>query len=156
MVSGWCGDSSIEFTSDVGLSLFSNGSFPSFGGSNFGSISFGNISLGSGSLGSGITTSDGGSIGGDSIGSGNRNEDTPLAVHVCNSQGELILISLELKLSQGFVDDEGICLGAEFANLAISNVETDDVGAWGGINNPLLNKLLGILTGCVNDIIHLL
>lgn len=106
LVSGWCGDSSIEFAGNVGLSFFSSGSFANNSSS------------------SSVTANRGGSIGG-----GNGDEDTPLAVHVGNGQGELILISLEFELSQGFVDDEGICFGAEFTNLALGDVETDDVGA---------------------------
>lgn len=110
LVSGWCGDSSIEFAGNVGLSFFSSGSFANNSSS------------------SSVTANRGDSIGG-SIGGGNGDEDTPLAVHVGNGQGELILISLELEFSQGFVDDEGICFGAKFTDLTLGDVETDDVGA---------------------------
>lgn len=108
LVSGWCGNSSIECARNVGLPLFF--SFTTSGGS--------------------LTTSCSGSGDSSSIGSGscNGDEDTPLAVHVGNSQGKLILIGLELELSQGFVDDEGICLSAEFADLSVGNIKTDDVG----------------------------
>lgn len=105
--SGWCGNSSIEFAVNVCLSLFFSVSFTS----------------------SSLATGGSGTIGSGSIGGCNRDKDTPLAVYVGNSQGELILIGLKLDLSQGFVDDEGVCLSAEFADLAVGDVETNDVGA---------------------------
>lgn len=114
--SSWSRDSSVEFTVDVGLSLL----FGFFTTGSGGSFSTGSCSLPI----SGLATS--GGIGSSS----NGNEDTPFAVHVGNSKSELILIGLEFDLSQGFVDDEGICLGAELADLSVGDVETDDVGAW--------------------------
>jgi hypothetical protein len=55
-------------------------------------------------------------------GSGYGDEDGPFAIEISDRECKLILLDLELKLANGFVNDEGTSRSIELANLSLADV----------------------------------
>ena len=54
---------------------------------------------------------------------GGRYEDTPFAIHIIDSQSQLVLLKLKLELADSGINDKGPGLRAETTNLSLADIE---------------------------------